>query len=104
MNDEAAYRNMDAQGVMRFLGFHPDTAEFLLRECNIVGIEVDTLSLDYGASKDFKIHDTLLPANKWGLENVANLGRTPPAGATVFVGTLRIKGASGGPVRLIAVW
>ncbi|MER3400155.1 MAG: cyclase [Thermoflexus sp.] len=104
VGDEAAYRNMDARGVMHFPGFHPDTAAFLLQERNIVGIGVDTLSLDYGASADFKTHYTILPANKWGLENVANLGRIPPAGATVFVGALRIEGASGGPVRLIAVW
>lgn len=104
VHDEAAFRNMDEKGVMHFPGFHPDTAEFLLRERSIVGIGVDTLSLDYGASTDFKTHYTILPANKWGLENVANLGRVPPAGATVFVGALRIEGASGGPVRLIAVW
>jgi kynurenine formamidase len=35
---------------------------------------------------------------------VANLAQVPPAGATVFVGAVKVKGATGGPVRLLAVW
>ncbi len=38
-----------------------------------VGIAVDTLSLDFGASKDFATHYSWLPSGRWGLENVANL-------------------------------
>jgi kynurenine formamidase len=38
---------------------------------------VDTLGIDLGASQDFKVHYTILPANKWGLENLANLGKIP---------------------------
>jgi kynurenine formamidase len=35
---------------------------------------------------------------------VANLREVPPVGATVFVGASKVKGSTGGPVRLIAVW
>ncbi|MDQ7842625.1 MAG: cyclase family protein [Armatimonadota bacterium] len=104
VNDEAAYRNPDAKGTMHFPGFHPEAAELLVQERDIVGIGVDTLSLDYGASTDFKTHVTILGANKYGLENVANLARIPPRGATVFVGGPRIQDGSGGPTRVIAVW
>ncbi len=99
-----AFRNPDSAGVMHFPGFRPDTVEFLLREREVVGIGVDTLSLDFGPSKDFKTHRTWLPANRWGLENLANLARIPPAGAWVFVGAPKVAGGSGGPCRVFALW
>ncbi|MDR7481002.1 MAG: cyclase family protein [Armatimonadota bacterium] len=99
-----AFRNPDASGVMHFPGFHPDAVEFLLEERDAIGIGVDTLSLDHGPSKDFKVHTTWLPANRWGLENLANLAKIPPAGATVFVGAPKVADGSGGPTRVVAVW
>jgi kynurenine formamidase len=104
VNDEASYRRADSTGTMHFPGFHPEAAQMLVEERNILGIGVDTLSLDYGRSTDFKTHLTILGANKWGLENVANLARIPPRGATVFVGAPKLANGSGGPLRLIAVW
>lgn len=96
------FRNADAEGVMHFPGFHPDTSAMLL-ESNVNGIAVDTLSLDYGASKDFATHKSWLPAGRWGLECVASLGDVPAAGATVVVGGPKIEGATGGPSRVIAL-
>ena len=104
IGDQTAYRNMDAKNVMHFPGFSPEAAEFLLKEREINGIGVDTLSVDYGPSQDFKVHYSVLPANKWGLENLANLGKVPERGATVFVGLPKVKGASGGPTRVLALW
>jgi kynurenine formamidase len=103
-NDQAAFRNADAQDAMHFPGFGKDAAEFLVKERSIVGIGVDTLSLDLGNSKDFAVHVTVLGANKWGIENLANLARIPESGATVFVGVPKVKAASGGPARVVAVW
>lgn len=103
-NDQNAYRNMDSKNVMHFPGFSKEAAEFLLKERSINGIGVDTLSLDHGASQDFAVHYSVLPANKWGIENLANLAKIPPAGATLFVGLPKIKGASGGPARILALW
>lgn len=102
--DEAAYRNTDGKGVMHFPGFSREAADFLVRERVVRGIGVDTLSLDYGPSTDFAAHCAVLPANRWGIENLANLGRLPPRGATLFVGLPRVKGASGGPARVLATW
>lgn len=50
------FRNADAQGVMHFPGFHPDAAQLLLEETDLVGMVVDTLSLDHGPSADFATH------------------------------------------------
>jgi kynurenine formamidase len=87
---------------MHFPGFHPETVGLLL-ERNAVGIAVDTLSLDHGQSKDFKVHTTWLPAGRWGMEAVANLGQVPESGATVVMAVTKIEGATGGPTRVIAL-
>jgi len=50
--DQARYRNMDANGVMHFPGFSVESAKLLIAR-GAVGLGVDTLSIDYGASKDF---------------------------------------------------
>src|SRR3990172_6355284 len=104
VNSTDAYRNADAKGVMHFPGFHPEATELLVKERTINGIGVDTLSLDYGRSADFKTHVSVLGANRWGLENVANLAKIPPRGATLFVGAPKVAEGSGGPTRVIAVW
>jgi kynurenine formamidase len=66
-----------------------------------VGIAVDTLSLDYGRSADFATHYAWLPTNRWGLEAVARLAELPPTGATLVAGGPKIKGATGGPSRVL---
>jgi kynurenine formamidase len=49
-------------------------------------------------------HKAWLASGKWGVELVANLANVPAVGATVFVSATKVTGATGGPVRLIAVW
>ena len=103
VSDTPAFRNMDAQGVMHFPGFTGEAAAFLTEERDIVGAGVDTLSLDLGIAMDFAAHLTFLPANKYGLELMANLESVPPAGATLIVGAPKHVGGSGGPARVFAV-
>lgn len=101
---DAKFRNADAEGVMHFPGFHPETVAMLMGDGRqVAGIAVDTLSLDYGASKDFAVHYAWLPSNRWGLEAVRGLGELPAAGATLVVGAPKVKGATGGPARLYAL-
>ncbi|MCG8352121.1 MAG: cyclase family protein [Chloroflexales bacterium] len=100
----SAFVNQDSSGVLHFPGFSPETVEFLLAERNVVGIGVDTLSLDHGPSPDFATHNTWLPTNRWGIENLANLDSAPPSGAFVFVGAPKFAGGSGGPCRIIALY
>jgi kynurenine formamidase len=99
----ARFTGKDAQSVLHFPGFHPDATEWLMKERRVVGMAVDTLSLDYGASKDFKTHYAWLPSGRWGLECVANLDGVPARGATLVVGAPKIRGATGGPTRLLAL-
>lgn len=103
VSDKAKYVGKDANGVMHFPGFDPDAAAWLIKQRKVAGLAVDTLSLDYGASKDFKTHLLWLPSGRWGLENVANLDRVPAVGAMLVVGLAKVKGATGGPARLFAL-
>jgi kynurenine formamidase len=104
IGDARAFVNADASGTMHFPGFSPEAASFLVRSRDVAGIGVDTLSLDPGPDKTYAAHKAWLASGKWGVELVANLKDVPPSGATVFVGATKVKGATGGPVRLIAVW
>ena len=97
------FTGKDSAGVLHFPGFSPQAAEWLAKERNAAGLAVDTLSLDHGPSKDFKVHYAWLPTGRWGLENVANLDKVPPSGATLVVGLAKVKGATGGPARLMAL-
>jgi kynurenine formamidase len=102
VNDPKAFLNSDDSNVMHFPGFAAETAAFLARERHVVGIGVDTLSLDPGRDKEYNAHKMWLAAGKWGVECVANLRHVAPSGAIVFVGGVKVGGATGGPVRLIA--
>lgn len=97
------FAGKDAAGVMHFPGIHPEAAEWLLKERSVAGLAVDTLSLDHGPSREFKTHSVWLPAGRWGIENIANLDKVPPAGATLVVGAPKVKGASGAPARIFAL-
>lgn len=101
--DPEAYRNRDAQGVMHFPGFSPEAATWLVRQRQIHGIGIDTLSVDFGPSKDFRVHHIMHGAGKYHLENVTRLEHLPPRGAIVIVGVLPIAGGSGGPARVFAL-
>ena len=101
---EAAYRNADAAGVSHFPGFSGAAVEWLLEQRDIAAIGVDTLSLDPGNATVFAAHVTLLGANRFGVENLANLAKLPAKGATAFVGVIPWEEGSGGPARVIATW
>jgi kynurenine formamidase len=100
----AAYRNVGADGLQHFPGFSAAAVEWLLEERDIAGIGVDTLSLDPGRSATFAAHVTLLAADRYGIENLANLDRVPARGASVTVGLIPWEQGSGGPARVFADW
>jgi kynurenine formamidase len=104
IRDAKAFVNHDASGVMHFPGFSAEAATFLARSRNVSGLGVDTLSLDPGVDTTYAAHKAWLATGKWGVELVANLRDVPSSGATVFVGASKVTGATGGLVRLIAVW
>jgi kynurenine formamidase len=95
--------NFDEDGVRHFPGFHVDAAHYLLEECDVKALAVDTASLDHGPTEEYPVHVAWLGANRWGLENVASLAKVPAWGATIVAGAPRIVGATGGHTRTLAL-
>lgn len=97
------FRNQDDAGKLHFPGFHPETALMLMEDAEVVGLGVDTLSIDHGPSSDFAAHYAWLPSNRWAVENMANLDQLPATGATLVVGAPKHAGGTGGQCRLLAL-
>ena len=97
------YRNTDAKGVMHFPGYSLDAAKFLVEARGVLGLGIDTLSIDYGPSKKFDVSHYTLSHGLYHLENVSSLDRTPPAGAMVVVAPMKVQGGLGGTVRVMAL-
>jgi kynurenine formamidase len=104
VGDPAAYRGADAAGTLHFPGFGADATEWLLRRRRIRGVGVDTLSTDPGNSTTFETHVLLAQADRYGVENLANLDRIPARGATILVGLIPYEEGSGGQARVLASW
>jgi kynurenine formamidase len=102
-NLKESYRNADAKGVMHFPGYSLEAAKFLVEARGVIGLGIDTLSIDYGPSKNFEVHQYSLGHGLYQLENVANLDRTPATGTVAVVAPMKLGGGSGGPVRILAL-
>ena len=102
-NSVSEYRNADAKGVMHFPGYSKDAARFLVEGRKVNGLGIDTLSIDYGPSPDFPVHQYTMAHSIYHLENVANLEHVPASGAVVVVAPIKLEGGSGGPVRILAL-
>ncbi|MFB3813898.1 MAG: cyclase family protein [Terriglobales bacterium] len=97
------YRNADARGVPHFPGWSLDAAKFLVEARNVVGLGIDTLSVDYGPSTNFPVHRYCTARDLYQVENLANLAMVPPIGALVVVAPIKLEGGSGAPARVLAL-
>lgn len=88
---------------LSFPGFSVQAVEYLLKNRDIRGIAIDTPSIDYGRSKDFKVHQVLCAADKLALENIANLDQLPTVGAMLYVIPMLIRDGTGAPARVYAI-
>ena len=91
-------------GSYHFPGFGEDAIDFMIQRNRGSAIAVDTLSLDPGNSATFPVHNKWLADDKYGLENVKNLGKLPPHGAAAIVGVIPWEEGSGGPARVFATY
>ena len=97
-----AYLGLDESGIHHYPGFGPEAADFLLRQRAISGLGIDTPGVDPGVDAEFTINRMALEQPRIVLENLTNLDRLPPTGATVVIGPLRLQGGSGSPVSVLA--
>jgi len=93
---------MEAIPELHFPGIAPETTQWLVEKRNIKALGLDTPSMDYGQSKEFKTHQILLGHNKPGFENLANLDQLPSKGIYIFALPMKIAKGSGAPLRIIA--
>ncbi|HEY5941194.1 MAG TPA: cyclase family protein [Gemmatimonadales bacterium] len=105
--DRAAYLGTlrtgpEAVSELHFPGIDSAAAQLLVgRKVKAVGI--DTPSIDYGQSTSFPTHQVLFASNIPAFENVANMDRLPSSGGLVIALPMKIKGGSGGPLRIVAL-
>jgi kynurenine formamidase len=96
-------RGEGAVGKLHFPGLHPEAARWLVNNRRVKAIGLDTVSIDYGQSTLFESHVSLFQKNVPALENLANLEQLPEKGFLIIALPMKIKGGSGGPLRIVAV-
>ncbi len=104
--DRKKYLGDDTPGdasKLSFPSFGAEAATLLVEQRKIAMLGIDTASIDYGRSKDFIVHRIAAAENVVGLENLMNLDKLPPTGATIIALPMKIEGGSGGPARVIAL-
>jgi kynurenine formamidase len=106
--DKLKYLGTDERGEeavkkLHFPGLAPEAAKWLVENRKIHAIGIDTPSIDYGQSQDFESHVTLLSNNIPAFENLTALEKLPSKDFQVIALPMKIKGGSGGPLRIIAI-
>jgi kynurenine formamidase len=96
-------RGAEAVAKLHFPGLDPAAARWITQNRSIKAIGLDTASIDRGQSTLFESHRILFEKNIPAFENVANLDQLPAKGFSVIALPMKIKGGSGGPLRIIAV-
>ncbi len=83
-------------------GLSKAAARYLVKKkVNLVGI--DGPSIDPGSDAGFGAHNILLPAGVLAVENLCNLDRIKKKRFTLLVAPLKLAGATGSPVRALAL-
>jgi kynurenine formamidase len=103
--DRKAYFGDDTPGdasKLRFPGYGVEAARLLV-ERGVAALGIDTASIDHGPSSDFAVHQVVNGADLPAFENVAGLEALPPRGAWVLALPMKIRGGSGGPLRIVAL-
>jgi kynurenine formamidase len=105
-SDQERFLNADDSGP-RTPGVSVECARWLAEETAILGIGVETVGTDAGSAHSFDppfpCHAFFLGHGKYGLTQLANLGRLPPTGTVIIAAPLPIEGGSGSPCRVLAL-
>jgi kynurenine formamidase len=79
-------------------------AAALLADKNVNAVGIDSPSIDIGSDEHFSTHKTLLSNGVLIIENLCNLESLEHKGTfTLVINPLKLKGASGSPVRALAI-
>ncbi|KAI8437450.1 hypothetical protein MSG28_011773 [Choristoneura fumiferana] len=94
----------ERDGTLNFPGLSQEIAEWITTSYkNVVGVGVDVASLDPGSSTVFPVHQQLMAAGLFGMENVKLDTHVPEYGCTGIALPMKIAKGTGGPLRLVAI-
>ncbi|MDR3747510.1 MAG: cyclase family protein [Acidobacteriota bacterium] len=102
-NSQQEFRNVGSDNLLHFPGFALETVKFLVKTRGVVGLGIDTMSVDIGVSTTYPVHQFTSKESVYHLEDVANLAQVPAEGATVVVAPIKLENGSGGPVRVLVL-
>lgn len=106
-SDAKKYFNAGPDGAPHYPGFGKESAEFLTKERDILGVGTEAIGTDaaVGATADppFPNHAIMHGAGRFGLTQLANVDKLPATGAIVVAAPLKLQDGSGSPVRVVAI-
>ena len=103
--DPVSAANVQAPASMPMPGFAPECAQWLALARKVKGVAVDSMTLDArGNIPAYPFHRAWLGLGGWGIEGIANLSAVPPRDALLFVGVPPVQGATGMPIRAVAIF
>jgi kynurenine formamidase len=102
-NSQKDFQNQGSDRLPHYPGFSLEAAKFLVKTRHVVGLGIDTMSVDIGATTTYPVHQFTAKESVYHLEGVANLALVPSSGATIVVAPIKLEHGSGGPVRLLAL-
>ncbi|MBB5868235.1 kynurenine formamidase [Allocatelliglobosispora scoriae] len=101
-----AYANLDEEGLIHQPGFSVAAAQWLIESGRLAkrgALGTDTFGPDQGIDENYTVSTMLYDRHRISLENLANLGQLPDAGAWVLVGGTRNKNGSGSPATIFGL-
>ena len=100
-------RNLDDKGVQHTPGWSREALEFLIHERKVKAVGHETLDPDAGvpaAAKGLVEEYYLLSQDIYQIEVMANLDQCPATGAIISIAYPHWRGATGSPVRAVAIF
>lgn len=83
-------------------GLTKDAAEYLVQK-KVNAVAIDGPNIDIGDNREFTAHKILLSNNILVIENLCNLFKFNNQRFTLLVTPLKLRGASGSPIRAIGI-
>lgn len=83
-------------------GLSPQAATYLSNK-KINAVAIDSPSIDSGIESEFPVHQILLKNNIIIIENICNLAQIDKKNFNLIAIPLKLRGASGSPVRALAI-
>ncbi|MGI9012585.1 MAG: cyclase family protein [Nitrososphaeraceae archaeon] len=83
-------------------GLSPQAATYLSNK-KINAVAIDSPSIDSGIESEFPVHQILLKNNIIIIENICNLAKIDKKNFKLIAIPLKLRGASGSPVRALAI-